>query len=134
MAFAATAAAQSEQNDKKNFDQRRAEMVQKRTDMIVKKYGLDEKQAAALLELNRTSMPAMRHAGPRGGARGGRGMRPEGDKKVRPDSMQTRRHARQGGMTDFRKAMEEYDQKLEKIMTPEQFKAYKEDRKLKIKN
>lgn len=130
MMAAATATAQSEQTgkqaDKQAMEQRRAEMAQKRTDMMVKKYGLDEKQAAQLLDLNKHPMAGMRMGGQRGMRQG----KPEGDKKVRPDSAQTRKPRPQG---DFRKAMEEYEQKLQGIMTPEQYKAYKADREKMMK-
>jgi hypothetical protein len=120
------------------------EMAKQRTDETVKKYGLNEEQAAKLLELNTKYADRM---GPR---RGGRpdGMR-RGERGMRPDSMRQHRQRpeaemkeapaeRNGrpemrrGREDFRKQMEEYDAEIQKIMTEEQYKAYKADREKRM--
>ena len=73
---------------------------------MVQKYGLDEKQAAALKELNEKQMT------PRGN--GQRPQRPEGQQDPRP-----------GG--NWQEMMKQYNKKRQKIMTAAQFKAYMED-------
>ncbi len=120
----------------------KTEMVKKRTDETVKRYALNEEQAARLLDLNTKFADKM---GPR------RGQRPEGmrgDRKMRPDSarnfMRQESEANDGqerkerrrmgeGRQDFRKQMEEYDAEIQKIMTEEQFKNYKADREKRMK-
>ncbi len=124
------------------------EMVKHRTDETVKKYGLNEEQAAKLLELNTKFMGQMgpRRGGMRpGGMREGRGMRPdsmrqqrqrpegemkEGQERPARPEMRGDRPERRGdrqGMRGFRQNMEEYNAELQKIMTEEQYKAYQED-------
>lgn len=77
------------------------EMVKRRTDETVKKYGLNEEQAAKLLELNTKYMGQM---GPRrgdmrpGGMREGRGMRD--GRGMRPDSMRQMRPRPEGEMKE----------------------------------
>lgn len=120
------------------------EMVKNRTDETVKRYGLNEEQAAKLLELNTKFADKM---GPRRGQRpgGGRGFAPDSTRRMgmaqdsarerkRPEGNMERRPDRpmgQPGMMpqrdEWRKTMEEYDNELKTIMTEEQFKAYKED-------
>ena len=125
------------------------EMVKQRTDETVKKYGLNEEQAAKLLELNTKYMGQMgpRRGGMRpGGMReGGRGMRPDSMRQMRPrpecqmgegqerparPEMRGNRPERRGERGDrqgFRQNMEEYNTELQKIMTEEQYKAYRAD-------
>lgn len=72
------------------------EMIQKRTDAVVEKYGLNEEQAAKLLELNTAFAEKMPQGG-RGGRPGGRGQGdpqggpgqggPQGPQGERPDSV-----------------------------------------------
>ena len=128
------------QGDRKRLDPK--EMAQRRTDNMVKKYGLNEEQAKQLLELN------IQHAGkmpPRQGMRFGR--RPEGaapaaseeaapprpedaasdtTQKARPQRME-RRGGRGEMPEEMRKEMESYNNALKAILTEEQYKAYKED-------
>lgn len=113
------------------------EMVKQRTERTVREYGLNEEQAAQLLELNKKYADKM---GPRMGQRRGQRMgRPEGRPEgrptpgERPDSMKReqmppRHEGMQGNREEFRKTMEAYDAELQKIMTEEQFKAYQADR------
>ena len=123
----------------------KTEMVKKRTDETVKQYGLDSEQAAKLLELNTQYADKM---GPRlgqrpGGMRGGKGQRPDSLKKQRPqrhegEMKEGRPEGNDGpGMKERReqwmKQMEAYNAELQKIMTPEQFKAYKADREKRMK-
>ena len=120
------------------------EMVKNRTDETVKKYGLNEEQAAKLLELNTKYMGKM---GPRRGGPRREGVR--GERGMRPDSMRHHRERPEGEMKEatgkrerpdmkgdregFRKQMEEYDAEMQKIMTEEQYKAYKADQEKHMK-
>ena len=113
--------------NRQGFD--RTEMIQRRTDGVVKKYGLNEEQAKQLLSLNTKFADMM---GPRGGARpGNRGARPGGDgqRAARRDTTQQARQRRpqMGGQ------MKAYEEELQKIMTPEQYKAYKADQEERMK-
>lgn len=138
--------AQEEQQQSEKREQRQMnqdEMVQRRTDAMVKKYGLNETQAAQLLELNKQFAKKM---APRRGAPGrhDRADRPRGERRdsaqaaprraprqaERPDSTGRFRPGMRGQMSEeMRKNMEEYEAGLKKIMTEEQFKAYQEDQK-----
>ena len=123
----------SPRGERRQFD--RTEMLKRRTDETVKKYGLNEEQAAKLLELNTKyadkMVPGM--GGPRDGRRGG----------ARPGFDANRNRNRQQGqrqqMTEEQRqemakqraerqaAMEQYTTELQAIMTPEQYSAYKAD-------
>lgn len=115
----------------------RTEMIQKRTDDVVKKYGLNDKQAKELLSLNTKFADKMR--GPRGMRPEGKGKRPEGkdvrqggprpEGKQMSDSLRMRRpDGQRPGRRAMDENMKEYEQELQKIMTPEQYKAYTADR------
>ena len=107
----------------------RGEMAKQRTEQMVKEYGMNEEQAAKLLQVNTDffeKMPMMGR-GPRGGQRGNNprmgGQRPERNDQQngqRPDRPMMNREQMQ-------KAMENYNTELQKIMTPEQFKLYQEN-------
>lgn len=99
-------------------DNRKQEMIKHRTERTVKEYNLNDKQAKQLLELNTKyadmMRPMHRHGGP--GHHGMRGQRPEppkGDMKEMHEKME--------------KGMKAYDEELQKILTPEQYKNYKSD-------
>ena len=99
-------------------DNRKQEMIKHRTERTVKEYNLNDKQAKQLLELNTKyadmMRPMHRHGGP--GHHGMRGQRPEppkGDTKEMHEKME--------------KDMKAYDEELQKILTPEQYKNYKSD-------
>lgn len=117
-------------NQRRQFD--RTEMLKQRTSETAKKLGLNEEQTAKLLELNtqyadklRPQMRGQRQARPQG-------RRPEGARdsvRVRPE-----RGGQQPSREDMEKMREEmqanqaaYDAELQKILTEEQFKAYKAD-------
>ena len=125
----------SSRGERRRFD--RTEMLKRRTDETVKKYGLNEEQAAKLLELNTKfadkmgpGMGAPRN-GRRGGARPGfdgnrgsnrqQGQRPEMTEEQK-QNMEKQRAERQA-------AMEQYATELQAIMTPDQYKAYQADMK-----
>lgn len=116
------------------------EMVKRHTDETVERYGLDDKQAKALLELNTKYADKMgprgpHHHKPHGGfgrppkdGKDAKGQRPEPPKDGQhpeppKDDKRMQRHQ------EMEATMKAYDAELEKIMTPEQFKKYQEDRK-----
>lgn len=120
---------QSENRQQKRPDMK--EMIQKRTDAVVKKYNLDEKQAKQLLELNTKYADTMRPGfGPRMGG-------PRGGNMGRGNNAQQRQERPQ--LTDEQKAkfeeerkqrmekMKAYDEELSKILTADQLKSYKAD-------
>ena len=123
----------------RNFDP--AEMAQRRTDMMVERYGLDEAQKEKLLELNK-KYPGM--MGPRmGGQRPGGGdrqMRRQGPPQGNGDNQQAGQGQGQGQRPAFGpgqggpgrfnpEQMKEYEEALKGIMTDEQYKKYEADRK-----
>jgi len=105
------------------FDQK--EMIQRRTDRTVQQYGLNAEQAKQLLSLNTKYADMM---GPRGGQRGqrGQGARPQGNRQ-RPAQGDSIRQPR-GQRPEMNEQMKAYEEELQKIMTPEQYKAYQADR------
>ena len=123
----------SSRGERRRFD--RTEMMKRRTDETVKKYGLNEEQAAKLLELNNKyadkMVPAM------GGARDGRrgGARPAFDANrggnrqqgQRPEMTEEQKQNMEKQRAERQAAMAEYAKELEAIMTPDQYKAYKAD-------
>ena len=124
----------------------RTEMIQRRTDGVVKKYGLNEEQAKQLLSLNTKYADQM---GPRGGRGGGQGMR-DGQRRQRPeggDSLRQQRPQRPQGEAGQRpqgqrgpqmggqmnEQMKAYNEELQKILTPEQYKAYQADQEERMR-
>lgn len=157
-----TAIAQDNQGnrpERRQIDQK--EMIQRRTDEMVKRYGLNKEQAKELLSLNTKMADKMRplrgmRSGGRGMGRGGQGtgrggqrmgrgnrfQRQQGDslRLQRPqqrrqgDSLRLQRpQQRQQMRPQMTKEMIEqqkaYEGELQKILTPEQFKAYQADEK-----
>lgn len=140
---------QPQQGAPRQFD--RTEMIKQRTDDAVKKYGLNEEQAKQLLATNTKyadKLPMMRgfRGGPGGGKRGpgfGGGQRGGGnfgggfggDTRERPrmrDGQRPQLTEEQRAQFEERRkqqeaASKEYDAELQKIFTPEQYKAYKAD-------
>ncbi len=105
------------------------QMAQQRTESMVKRYNLNEEQAAKLLELN-MKYADMRPMGHRDGNRRQR-MHQQGERIQRPDSTMRRDSngvAPRRNIQDFRKRMEEYDTQLKTILTEEQYTAYKNNR------
>lgn len=138
--ISATATAQNEeqgQRPEKKFD--KTEMVKHRTDEMVKRYKLNDKQAKQLLDLNTKYADKMRPQGPRPprGPQGGPDRPPQGDKDGNaqrpepPKDGQHPDHHKDGEHQAHRQQMEEtmkaYNAELQKIMTPDQFKAYQAD-------
>lgn len=119
--------------ERRQFD--RTEMLKKRTDETVKKYGLNEEQAAKLLELNTKYADKMgqgmgvsrggRRDGARPGANAGRGgNRQQGQ---RPQMTEEQRQNMEKQRQERQEAMKQYADELQAIMTPDQYKAYKAD-------
>lgn len=118
------------------------EMVKNRTDETVKRYGLNEEQAAKLLDLNTRFADKI---GPRGGMRrfgqpGGqrpdsvrqRPQRERGEMRGAPGGRRGGRPEGRGNFEEMRKNMEAYEAELQKIMTEEQYNAYKADREKRM--
>lgn len=119
------------------------EFVQKRTDSMVERYGLDEKQAAKLNELNTKFADKLgpRHGGPRmGGPRPAGGPRPEMPGGFKPKGKPEMKQGEGEGnrmpfnpeeMAKRREQMEEnqkaYKSELKEILTEEQFQKYEAD-------
>ena len=121
----------SARGERRQFD--RTEMLKRRTDETVKKYGLNEEQAAKLLELN-TKYAGKMGAGmgaPRDGRRGG--ARPDAGRDrnrqqgQRPGLTEEQRQNMEKQRAERQAAMEQYAAELQAIMTPEQYEAYKAD-------
>lgn len=128
--------------DKDDKDTRKQEMIKHRTEQTVKDYNLNDEQAKQLLELNTKYADKMRrpHRGRHHGPHGMKGKRPEsphcdgkckcpdapkGDKKgERPEPPKGDMKEKRAEMAATMKA---YDEELQKIMTPEQYKNYKAD-------
>lgn len=114
------------------------EMIQRRTQGMVEKYGLNEKQSAELLELNKNYATKMGPRAPFG--RRDQGARPNRDRRnrqmndtlknqrpQRPERNNDARPENRPNMAEMKAVMDEYNAKLKTIMTEEQFKAYQED-------
>ena len=105
------------------------QMAKMRTDAVVKKYGLNDDQAKKLLDLNTRFADKIRPMGPMGGQRRG-GQRMQGDRpqRMNPDSLRAQGQ-RGGGFNreEMQKNMEDYNNELKAILTPEQYEAYQKD-------
>lgn len=114
---------------KQKFDQ--TEMVKNQTDRMVKNYGLNETQAAQLLEVNTKfadKMPRRPH-GNRGGMRGQRPQHPDNAQQARPSEEQI-----QARRAEMRANIEAYQAELKKIMTSEQYEKYTSDIKKRMES
>ena len=145
VAFSMTSMAQGF-NGQRGQRMDRTEMIKRRTQQMVEKYGLNDEQAAALQALNEKTTPEM------GGNRNG-GPRPERNDSVQPRQRRNngnvergqrngnreerggnmnrggQRGGQRGGMGFGGRNMEEYNNELQKIMTPEQYQKYTDDMK-----
>lgn len=111
----------------------RTEMIKKRTEFMVKKYGLNDEQAAKLLELNK------KYDGKTGRGMGGMQMRRPVGNRQRPATVDTTvakqmpHKPMQGELngaqrTEVLENMKQYEKEVQTIMTAEQYAKYKEDR------
>jgi Spy/CpxP family protein refolding chaperone len=115
----------------------KAEMVQKQTDWMVKRYKLSDKQAQQVKELNekyadKFNLGGMRPGGNRQGGPGERGPRMDGGQ--RPDRQQLtpeQREAMRAEMQKIRAQREEdraaYNAALKEILSKKQFSSYETD-------
>lgn len=117
------------QNNDQRMKMTPQEMIQKRTDRIVQKYGLDSNQAKQLLELNQKYAGKMGAMGMRGPGRG-QGMRGQG---MNGQGMNQQRQ--RPSLEDMQKRVEQmkadsaaYHQGLQKIMTKDQYEKFMNDR------
>lgn len=129
------------QRPEKKFD--KTEMVKHRTDETVKRYSLNSKQAAQLLELNTKYADKMgpRRGGPHGhhghhgagrppkdGGKDMKGQRPEPPKDgKRPELTEEQKQKMDARRKEMDATMKAYDTELQKILTPDQYKSYKAD-------
>lgn len=104
----------------------KSEIIQKRTDRMAERYGLDENQAKALLELNKQYADKMFMGG-----RPGRGNGPR--RAISGDSVSMRKRPDKSQIEEMMKKMTEtreaYNNSLKKIMNGSQFSKYEEDQK-----
>src|SRR5574344_2087450 len=126
---------ESNQNSKPKFD--KTEMIQKRTEMIAKKYDLSDAQQKQLLALNtkyadKLGRPMM---GKRPGRpeMNGRGMRPDSMQQKRPEMTEEQNTEMKAKREEMKATMDAYNKELQSIMTPEQFQKYQEDSKNHMK-
>lgn len=133
MALATTGMALAQQGDNKERGQRPdpAQMAQRMTEQMAQRYGLDDKQQANILELNKQyapKMPMMRGGRP-GGRPGMRGDRPGGMR--RDSTMAPRQRPSKEEMEkrfqEMRANREAYNAEVKKIMTTDQYKKFTED-------
>lgn len=128
-AFLMSNVAMAQENEKKERKQlSQIEMIQQRTEGMVKKFGLNEEQKEKLLQLN------TEFAGKLPGRNFNRSQREprrqfDRQNQVRPDSLRMRpRNMERPNMQEIRKNVEAYDAKLKTILNEEQFKAYQQER------
>ena len=138
---AAMAQGDNQQGRRERRQFNRTEMIKNRTDDAVKKYGLNEEQAAKLLELNTkyadTMGPGRGMGGRRGGGQGGMRPRPNfggGDGQgaqqgQRPEMTEEMKAQMEKMRKEREEATKKYEAELQTIMTEDQFKAYKADQK-----
>ena len=113
-------------------------MLQKRTEFVAKKYGLDEEQTQKLAELNKkyadVLSPPFGRRPPRRGGRPMAGARQDSTAKIQlapgdgPNENQRHRPAdMRERFAERRAKLEAYQKELQGIMTEEQFNKYKAD-------
>ena len=138
-------AQEQQRREGRNFD--RSEMIQRRTDMMAERYGLNDNQKMQLLELNNKYSDTM-FGGPRmGGRPGGRPQgRPGGDGQRTQQQTPPSDNAQAGqgqprgprpgqgrGPRHFDpEKMKEYEAGLKSIMTEEQYAKYEADRQQRM--
>lgn len=129
----------------------KSEMIEKQTNQMVEKYGLDKKQAKKLLKVNKAYADKLRpmhgpHMGPGPRPDGDKGPRPDGNQGPRPDAKQGQRPEMKDStrrppfdkerfeamMKEERTNREAYNKELKKIMTVDQYAKYEESMKQKM--
>lgn len=104
-----------------------AKMAQHRTEQMVKKYGLNDEQAAKLLTLNTQYADKLRP----GRGHGMHRHRPGGPRLEgggRPELTEEQKQQMEKDRKERKQAMEAYDKELQGILTADQFTKYKADR------
>ena len=134
LCMSTAAMAETSLQDNKQHQQQMTpeQRVQMRTDRMVERYGLNQEQAKKLQELNKEYQgkmgPRHRHGGPRPD-----GQRPPRDFKEQKDGQQPQHREGRGPrpnaemMQQMKADREAYNEKLSKIMTPEQYEKYLQD-------
>lgn len=128
VALTLTVSASAQSNDNQQGERRhpsKTEMIQKRTDRMVERYGLNKEQAQQLLKVN-TTYDGQFMGGPR------RRMNGQGQPLVRRDSLGVQHPSKEQMETvrkEVRAKMEAYKAEVKKIMTEEQFAKYEADLK-----
>lgn len=117
--ISASAVAQNQDNQQeKKFD--KTEMIQRRTNRMVKEYGLNSDQAAKLLKLNTKYADKMPM-----GRRGGRGKgnaQQAGDNQRPPQMDESKR-------SEMKAVREAYQAELKSIMSSDQYTQYEQNEK-----
>jgi Spy/CpxP family protein refolding chaperone len=134
VALVSMTAAQAQDDNQQKRERRpmdQTEMVKQRTDDIVKKYGLDNEQAGKLLSLNTKYADKMGRGF--GGRRGFGGQRPGQRQGQRPEMTEEMRQQMETARKEQAEAMKQYDEELQTILTPEQYKAYKADQEQRMR-
>ena len=133
--FSSAAMAQDQEKGKK-----KEEMIKHRTEMMVKDYNLNDKQAKQLLELNTKYADKMRpgHHGRHGGPHGMKGDRPEPPKGERPEPpkddkkccecKKPSKEEMKAKHKEREESMKAYETELQKILTSDQYKSYQADK------
>lgn len=137
VAFSAMAMAQEAKKEAAQCSKcDKTEMLQHRTDRVVKKYGLNEDQAKQLLKLNtayadKMSGAGLGHCGKH--QQKGQCCQQKTDGETGATAQQQKQCPSKEQMLAKRKMMkaerESYNKELQKIMTPEQFARYSNDQK-----
>lgn len=134
--LSSTAMAQDDKQGKRDGKRPdKTEMIQHRTDEVAKKYNLTEQQKEQLKALNTKYADNFgRGMGPRGGRGGRPDMQRQGDNKrerpqqgQRPQLTDEQKAQMEKARQEREESMKAYDAELQKIMTPEQYQAYKAD-------
>lgn len=136
-----TVSVAQEQDQKGRKQGDRTEAVQKMTESMTRRYGLDEEQSGRVLELNKKYAEVLRYRAFSQRRPGGRPLRmgPNGNgqatdsigaPRMRPANpqMEARRAERRQKMESEIKA---YEDSLQVIMTPEQFEMYSKDKQMR---
>jgi len=129
MVGATTMAQENDNKRPQRPSKNNTEMVKQRTDRMIKRYELNETQAAALLKLNQEfdgKMTPRMKGQKAGGKQGGHErMKPRGE---RPDSLKgTKANGRDSRHENMQKTRADYNEKLKTILTDKQFAAYQAD-------
>ena len=126
-AFCAISTAQTDGQRQERRKMTKEEMVKHRTDRMQQRYGLDEAQAAKVLELNTKFMEKMPMGGPRGDFKNH--PRPAGgdNKHSQGDRSRFNPERRDAHMKEMQANREAYEKELQGILTTEQYSKYQED-------